>query len=98
MERWSLEEEGEKKSVAQIFAAVTSVVPLLLTRCWLSEDKASHSFNLWSHVMKQAGRRAFLSKGILLYIRQIDQRENSKSCNFNGWILWFRVDGRPRGR
>ena len=32
------------------------------------------------------------------YIRQIDQRENSKSCDFNGWIHWFLVDGRPRGR
>ena len=22
----------------------------------------------------------------------------SKSCDFNDWIHWFRVDGRPRGR
>ena len=48
--------------------------------------------------MKQTGWRAFLRKRILLYIRQIDQRENSKSCDFNGWIHWFLVDGRPRGR
>ena len=28
----------------------------------------------------------------------IDQGENSKSCDFNGWIQGFLVEGRPRGR